>query len=226
MPYLVPSSLSLFRRGMWASVLGVSLIVLASVEAESEEFSDLKQMAEKGDSEAQYKLGVLYENGEGVPQDHADAFKWYRVSAEAGFEKSRRKLRRAAEDGVMEAQYNLGKMNLERQGVSLVDPKSAVKWIEKAAEQGLAEAQNDLGVMYRDGIGVYQSRSEAVRWFRRAVVPENPRTLIALHLMKMNDALLGREILLEHHSEIHDLQVPRQNGFGSHPGLRRKAGKN
>ena len=41
-------------------------------------------LAEKGDAVAQFKLGVMYDRGENVPQDFAEAVKWYRVAAEQG----------------------------------------------------------------------------------------------------------------------------------------------
>ena len=43
-----------------------------------------KPLAERGDASAQYYLGVLYENGGSVPQDHKTAVKWYRLAAEQG----------------------------------------------------------------------------------------------------------------------------------------------
>ena len=40
--------------------------------------------AEQGDANAQYVLGVLYENGLGVEQSNTEAAKWYRKAAEHG----------------------------------------------------------------------------------------------------------------------------------------------
>ena len=40
-----------------------------------------KPLAESGDSSAQNSMGNLYYNGQGVPQNHAEAFRWYRLSA-------------------------------------------------------------------------------------------------------------------------------------------------
>jgi uncharacterized protein len=51
--------------------------------------------AEQGDANAQFKLGLMYYNGEGVPEDDAEAVKWYR---------------KAAEQGLAGAQFNLGVM--------------------------------------------------------------------------------------------------------------------
>jgi len=50
-------------------------------------------LAEQGDSRAQFYLGVLYDAGEGVPQDRVEGVKWYE---------------RAAKQGNVDAQYFLG----------------------------------------------------------------------------------------------------------------------
>ena len=51
--------------------------------------------AEQGLAQAQYNLGQMYYDGQGVPQDYKEAVKWYRLSAEQGY---------------IAAQYNLGTM--------------------------------------------------------------------------------------------------------------------
>jgi TPR repeat protein len=77
-------------------------------------------------------------NGQGVPQDYAEAVKWYR---------------KAADQGLAEAQYNLGSCYAKGQGVPK-DLAEMVKWYRKAADQGLAQAQYRLGLCYLDGQGV------------------------------------------------------------------------
>jgi TPR repeat protein len=44
-----------------------------------------RSLAEQGDAIAQFDLGFLYEQGKGVPQDYAEAVKWYWKSAEQGY---------------------------------------------------------------------------------------------------------------------------------------------
>jgi TPR repeat protein len=44
----------------------------------------LRPLADQGDAQAQYNLGVLYDNGQGVPQDNGEAMKWYRKAADQG----------------------------------------------------------------------------------------------------------------------------------------------
>ena len=47
-------------------------------------------LAEQGNAKAQFNLGLMYNNGQGVPQDYKEAVKWYRLSAEQGDRKSTR----------------------------------------------------------------------------------------------------------------------------------------
>ena len=68
----------------------------------------------------------MYDEGEGVPQDDAEAVRWYRL---------------AAEQGDATAQYNLGLMYDEGEGVPQ-DDAEAVRWYRLAAEQGDASAQS------------------------------------------------------------------------------------
>ena len=109
--------------------------------------------AKQGNAGAQHNLGVMYENGQGVPQDDAEAVKWYRMAAEQGYDKP---------------QNNLGQMYRNGLGVPQ-DDAEAVKWYRKAAEQGLAEAQFNLGNMYSKGEGVPQDDVLAYMWFNLAV---------------------------------------------------------
>ena len=80
--------------------------------------------------------------------DFVEAVKWYR---------------KAAEQGLSQAQYNLGVMYAEGRGVEQNDAE-AVKWYRKAAEQ-IVSAQTGLGVMYAQGKGVPQNDVEAYAWF-------------------------------------------------------------
>ena len=47
-------------------------------------YEEFLPIAEQGDAFAQFSLGIMYDNGEGVPQDYAEAVKWYRLAAEQG----------------------------------------------------------------------------------------------------------------------------------------------
>ena len=43
-----------------------------------------KPLAEKGHARAQYDLGVMYRNGEGVPQDDVTTYAWFNLAATNG----------------------------------------------------------------------------------------------------------------------------------------------
>ena len=68
-----------------------------------------------------------------------------------------------AEEGISQAQYNLGGMYAKGYGVGVND-KDAVFWYKKAAEQAHPMAQYNLGLMYLIGAGVGQSFVEAKHW--------------------------------------------------------------
>ena len=118
----------------------------------------LLQKAQDGDAKAQHNLGVMYDIGEGVTQDYAEAAKWYR---------------KAAEQGNAKAQDTLGAMYDNGIGVTQ-DYAEAAKWYRKAAEQGLASAQYNLGVMYDYGYGVTKDIVEAEKWFSKAILAPPP----------------------------------------------------
>jgi TPR repeat protein len=94
----------------------------------------------------------MYYNGEGVERDHTQAIQWYR---------------RAAEQGNIRAQYNLGVMHAKGEGVPQ-DHTEAVKWYRLAAEQGDDFAEVRLAHIYEKGEGgVPQDYAEALKWYQR-----------------------------------------------------------
>ena len=60
----------------------VALATGAPVQAQTPELDELRARAEQGHAEAQYNVGFRYSTGEGVPQDDAEAVRWYRLAAE------------------------------------------------------------------------------------------------------------------------------------------------
>ena len=103
---------------------------------------------------AQLGLGCMYGNGDGVKQDHVEAAKWYRKSAEAGH---------------ATAQFNLGIMCYHGNGVAQ-DHVEAAMWYRKSAEGGHAAAQHNLGSIYSIGEGVEEDVVKGVKWLQLAAV--------------------------------------------------------
>ena len=108
--------------------------------------------ANQGVARAQYKLGVMYFNAQGVPQDSVEG---------------ERLLRLAADQGHAEAQTDLGYAYYYGDGGLPQDYAEAWKWCRMAAEQedANAEVRDMLASMYYHGKGVPQDFVEAYAWF-------------------------------------------------------------
>jgi TPR repeat protein len=110
-------------------------------------------LAELGYASAQYNLGIMYDNGNGVLENDKTAVKWFTL---------------AAYQGDILAQKQLGDMYL-RAGKR----RRAAKWITKAAKQGDASSQLNLGAMYYIGDGVLTDYTKAYMWFNLAAYNGN-----------------------------------------------------
>jgi TPR repeat protein len=142
---------SVFR----ARLIGVALVLcLASGGAHSQESGEaLRRSAESGSAEAQYRLGLAYTTGSGVPVDPVRAASW---------------LTRAAEQGLPQAQHALAvayELGLGLPG----DSSHAVLWHRRAAEQGHQASQLRLGLLLSDESMDLVDYAEAVRWLSPAV---------------------------------------------------------
>jgi TPR repeat protein len=95
-------------------------------DAEFKHLTEIRAKAEAGDAQAQCELGYTYRKGElGVTKDDAEAVKWYR---------------KAAEQNLAKAQYNLGICYAYGEGVSK-DQVEAEKWWRLAAQNGDEDAK-------------------------------------------------------------------------------------
>ena len=142
----------------------VAELYQAAVAGDSQALQQLRTLATGGDAAAQYNLGLIYEEGSGVPRDYAEAVRWYR---------------KAADQGLANAQYNLGYIYAGGQGVPQ-DYAEAMRWYRLAAGQGLASAEYNLGYLYANGQGVPQSYIDAAHWFREAAEQGDSRAQYSL----------------------------------------------
>ena len=110
----------------------------------------IRAAANQGLPAAQYYLGNMYENGQGVPQDAPQA----RMLTE-----------RAARAGHRIAMYDLALYYIEGKGGVDVDLSVAAQWFEKAAQFGMTDAQYNLAVLYERGTGVPADPAEAYSWY-------------------------------------------------------------
>ena len=148
-----------------------------------------RKAADQGHTDAQFRLGFMYENGyTGVGKDYKTAVEWLSKAADQGHADAQWKLaamyehglgvgkdykmavdfyRKAADQGHEFAQYNLGEMYANGRGVAK-EEKMGVKWFRKAADQGHTDAQNRLGDMYYFGRVVSEDYVTALVWYRKA----------------------------------------------------------
>lgn len=105
------------------------------------------------DAEDLYQLALSYAYGrDGSPSDYV---------------KSAELMKKSAELGYAEAQYNLGIIYETGEGVQQ-DIVKANEWTRKAAEQGNSKAQFSIAMMYLYGKGVPQDNIEAIKWLVKA----------------------------------------------------------
>ena len=100
---------------------------------------------EQGSALAQFRLGVMYEEGQGVPQDDGEAVRWYRL---------------AAEQGNALAQGWIGYMYEEGRGVPQ-DDVQAHKWYNLAASRiSSSDQRRDRVVKARNRVGRKMTRTQ------------------------------------------------------------------
>ena len=161
-----------------------------------------RRSAEQGHALAQLRMGLTCENGPSPAENDTEAGKWYQEAArelpQAGFylaimyedgrgvgqdcAKAARLYRKAAEDGLAEAQCRLGRMYARGLGVKR-DFSEAAKWYRKAAWQGYAPGEFYTGLMYERGLGLPKFDARAVNWYTRAGLQGWPEAILRLAAM-------------------------------------------
>ena len=107
--------------------------------------------AEQGYADAQNNLGVMYENGEGVPKNYDEAMKWYR---------------KAAELGNKDAPNNIGTMHMSGIGVARNFVKAHM-WFSIAGKSDPAAVSNKKYILKRMAPEeVIHSESLAQEWLK------------------------------------------------------------
>lgn len=139
-------------------VAGAALLV-SSAAAQPQDLVALKAQAGAGNLAAMVKLGQAHAEGAGVPQNYADAMRWFRA---------------AADKGSSAGMVRLGQLYFDGKGVTK-DYAEALKWHRASAAKGNAEATWYVGMAYLIGAAVPKNPAEAVRWFRMSAAKGDPR---------------------------------------------------
>lgn len=115
-------------------------------------FDTQMNQAKLGNPDAQFRIGEMYENGIGVPQNKREARYWFIRSANQGLEN---------------AGFKLLYWDLEIKGLTS-NNKDQVEELNIKAKQGNAQAQYYLGKMYAHGIGINKNPDVATDWLNKA----------------------------------------------------------
>ncbi len=140
-------------------------LLVFSIPANASDADTLKAMvalANKGDAEAQYHVGMMYNNGIGTQQDRRQAFEWFQKSA-------------ASNDPL--GAYKLGcYYDGQGEGIVAFDPVEGLKYKLIAAKAGYALAQHDVAILY----GRQENFEEAAKWWKIAGDQGDPGALYSL----------------------------------------------
>lgn len=112
----------------------------------------LKKSAAQGLPQAQYNLGLVFENGDGIPRSQTDATAWFR---------------RAAMQGHTAAQTSLATQYMLGRGAPR-DLAQAAMWYERAATGKDVAAQYIIASFYEHGDGVKTDLRRALYWYGQA----------------------------------------------------------
>lgn len=131
------NALSAYDRGDYLSALGF-----------------YRSLADQGQLMAEYMVGLMYANNQGVPQNYGEAMKW---------------LRKAADQGEAKAQFNIGVLYFKGLGTQQSFAEAS-KWYRRAADQGEPAALYNLGSMYAKGESVTKDPVTAYMLYSLAAV--------------------------------------------------------
>jgi TPR repeat protein len=140
--------------------------------------TQLRPLAEEGDPNAQYALGIMLLNGYIEDPDETAALTW---------------LTRAAEQGYLQAQTELARMYRIGDGVEQ-DFDAMARWYRRAAEQGDVGAQLLLADSYAYGYGVPKDPVEAYMWYEIAIQYWGPLAVRARDVL--GETMSAEEIAL------------------------------
>ena len=133
--------------------------------------------AEHGIAEAQFDLASIHANGQDVPQNYQEAFKWYQLAAKGGYLEARTKI------------YDLAAKSIPQALEVLVDD----------AKNSIAKAQLILASMYANGQGVPQNFEEAMKLYNQLASRQDSYLTEkdVLKLVNKNDVRERDKILLD-----------------------------
>ena len=142
------------KTGCFMLMLLTLLLLVPTLTQADGLFDFQMKLAKKGNAEAEYKVGEMYETGFGVKEDKAEAMKW---------------ITKAAGQGHETAGFKLLYWDIEKNGVTKTN-KAEFDALKAKANDGNAQAEYYLGRMYSRGVGVKQNTGKALKWLNKAAL--------------------------------------------------------
>lgn len=140
--------------GLWNMILLLILVFFAEVSALKADglFDFQMKLAEKGNAEAQFKVGEMYETGFGVKKSMKEAEIW---------------ILKAAAQGHETAGFKLLYWDMKKNG-NKGDNKAKYRALLNKAESGEGQAMYYVGKMYANGVGTRRNYDKALDWLNKA----------------------------------------------------------
>ena len=142
------------KTGFIAFMLMTLILFLPSLSQADGLFDFQMKLAKKGNAEAEYKVGEMYETGFGVKKDMNEAMNWITKSASQGHET---------------ANFKLLYWDLEKNGLTKAN-KAEVEVLKAKAKEGNPQAEFYVGKMHAHGIGMEKNSDKAIVWLNKAAL--------------------------------------------------------
>ena len=136
----------------------IALVFALTLPAWADGISGIRKLAEQGDAQAQFALGTMYRDGQGVEKDLAETIKWWKMAAELGS---------------IDAQFALGNIYSGGFGVER-DYVQSYMWFDITAAQTesvwlapIARSNRDALVQRMTGAELSKAREMSADWIAR-----------------------------------------------------------
>ena len=214
--------------------LAFSCLLFFAMPAKAGDADTLKAMvalANKGDAEAQYHVGMMYNNGIGTLRDLKQAFEWFQKSAASNDPLGAYKLGCyydgqgadvvasdatealkyklvAAKAGYALAQHDVAN-HYARQG----NPEEALKWWKMAGDQGYPDALFSLSMAYSAGKGAPRDLSLSYAYFKLSKIPPQKNVNEMAGLLSKPELEKAEKLVTEWRPKPTSLTLQAKNGI-------------
>ena len=150
--------------------------------------TELMPLADKGDTTAQYYIGIMSFFGEGLSRDYKKGIKWLSSAAEGGI----------AHAAAMLGWFYTCGPNTPWHSEVPTNLVTATSWLRLAVKGDDEFGENTLASLYKDGRGVPEDFSEAARLYRLAAEQGDPDSQCSLGFLYLNGEGVVKDYVQAH----------------------------